>query len=816
MAKKPKKKDKIVDEIGVYELNVKDVVIDEYIYQEMLKYGANVSIFRACPAVKDGLIPVVRRTLYSFYKAGATYDKPRKKAAKLLGDVSGLHPHGNLSIENAFRNEIKEYETNALLYDTHGSKGSQSGQKSAAIRYLDTKLSMFATYCFFHKDDYNTDLLDMVETYTRDDVEPVALMSRYPYMLLTNTTGVGWGNAFSSVPFNLVEVFQLTQQLIHHPEMTNVWLFPDSPRGYDIIDDGSIQELCDSGKGTLKIQAKIEIGYDEGEKETYLSVTGFPEQTFMDNVTTSISKMIISKQITGIKTWKDKSYTNDDGSEHMEFHLILEPDADPELVKDTLYRKTQLRHYLSINFNFAARTSMQHLGLKDCLLLWISNRVSYKTKVIAKKVYKLKEKIHVLEGINTMLNADNVERTVSIIKRAEDRDDANQKLVEEYGVTTYQANCVTNIRLTEITKKGRESVPDTLRKIKMELKEQTSLLGDSSKIKDLICEELQEGIELFGKPRACRIIDQSALEPPKYKFNVVITKKYIKKLSASDKLSVGAIAPDDEVVAAFTNIPEDNQLYVIDDFGVVYGIKLNKVSPSSLTSKGMELKELVGEHSIPIKAFKALKKDKDLDEYALVMFTENGLIKRSLLSNYVTNRTSLQGISLNSGDKVCYVMLMDPSDFEVSPYALIYTERGLGVALNINTVPFTDRVTKGSNFLALEENDRVRGVIPITDDYLFVLSNKGYGKICEMDDIFKTSKRRTAMIKLAGLAEDDTIFRIMPFNMEDRSGKYICMLQSGTKVEIQKSDIELTTRVSKGKKLVPVKRGDSIIKIKEV
>ena len=811
-----KKKEEIIDEPGLYsrDTNITDVTIDEYIRPLMVRYGVNVSVFRISPAFKDGLVPVDRRTLYAFYKAGVTYDKPRKKASKLLGDVASYHPHGNLSIEKAFKNNIKEHETNAVLYDVHGNTGSATGQKSAAIRYLDTRLSKFATYCFFHKDDYYEELLDMTETYTRDTTEPVTLASRYPYLFLARTTGIGWGSSFSSVPFNLTEVFQLTQALLRNPDMTDVYLYPDSPRGYDVIESDDILDICESGKGTLKIQARIDLEEDK-KLGRYLVVTGIPEQTNMDKITDSISRLIINKQISGVETWKDKCRLNDDGSEHIEFWIMLSKDADPDMVKDTLYRKTQLRHYLSLNLNFAARTNMQHMGIKETLLVWISNRLSYKTKVIAKKAYKLKEKIHVLEGITEMMSPDNIDRTVRIIKSAEDRQDANLKLMKEYGVTSYQANCVTNIRLTDITKKARGTANTDLITARQNLRETQDILGDSEKIKDIIWEELEEGIKLFGRPRSCRVIGQEALEVPKYKYNIVVTKKYVKKLSVHSS-GVGTLAPDDEVIALFTKVTDDKSLYIVDDLGKTYYIKMDKLKPTSSTARGNELVSMFGVKGNPIIAFMNNKKDQSLiADYNMVMFTESGIIKQSRLENYITNRTELQGISLNDGDKVCHAMIYGPEDYEVSPYVLIYTKLGYGIAMDLQTIPCTDRVTKGSNYLKLDDGDSVRGVCDTHEDKLFVLSEKGYGKVCEMDDIFKTSKRRATMIRITGLGDGDSVYKIVPYTQNDYP-KYSIILQSGTKVEINKSDVELTTRVSKGKKLVPVKRGDSIIKIREV
>lgn len=806
-------------EFDSFEKNVQDVTIDEYIQAEVLKYGINVSIFRISPAFKDGLTPIKRRILYSFYKDGALYNKPRKKASELLGRVSAYHPHGNLSINKTFVNEIKAYESNAILFDTHGNTGSATGQQAAAVRYLDTRLSKFATYCFFHPDDYYEELLDMVETYTRDKLEPVTLPSRYPYLLLSNTTGIGWGNSFSSVPFNTEEVFRLTEALIHNPNMTNVYLYPDSPRGYDIIETDDIVDICESGFGTLKIQARIEYHEEyhvdkKGEKritKRYLSIMGLPEQTLMDNVTKKISSMILDKTLSGIITWEDRCHLNNDGSEHIEFWLILTPDADPEVIKETLYKKTQLRHFLNINLNFAARTSMRHLGIKDSLLIWISNRVSYKSKVISKKAYKLKERIHVLEGIINLLSPKNLENTISIIRHAENDDDAIAKLMKTYGVTSYQASRVTDIKLSNLNRAAKTNFENELNDCKKKLNEINQIIGDTNKIKEIICDELEEGIKLFGKPRSCRVIHKDALKPIEFKYNIAITKKYIKKLS-NNSSSIGSLASDDEVVAFFKNVPESKTMCIVDDTGKVYSINVSKIKPTELSSRGNDLKGLISIKGSPIRAFMAPDED-DKDPYIISMFTESGIIKNSSLDKYITNRSEIQGITLNDGDKVCNVDLFDPTTFETdSHFKLIYTTLGLGIMIDFMSIPCSDRIAKGSNYLNLEDGDKVAGVCDTNVKKVFVVTTKGYCKVCELDDIFKTSKRRVAMIRLTGLSEDDSVFKIIPFNPD---GKYTFILSSGERFELNKSEIPVTTRVSKGKKLIPVKRGSSIIKIRE-
>ena len=211
---------------SIYESNIEDIESDEYIRDIVIKYGVNVSVFRSCSTLLDGLIPVQRRRLYTFYKKGAFPDKPYFKVDDLLGPVAALHPHGPQSIANSFINDIKYWENNVDVFDCHGNKGSVTGQRAAAVRYLEARLSRYAMKCFF--DEFDPEITDMVLSNTRNSKEPAIIPSRYPHFLLTLTTGIAWGNAINIPPFNVNEVFSLTKALIKNPKITNVYLYPDT------------------------------------------------------------------------------------------------------------------------------------------------------------------------------------------------------------------------------------------------------------------------------------------------------------------------------------------------------------------------------------------------------------------------------------------------------------------------------------------------------------------------------------------------------------------------------------------------------------
>lgn len=806
-----KKKEEI--DYSIYNQNIERCDTGEYLKDIVTKYGINVSVFRACSMIIDGLTPGQRRRLYTFYIKGAFPDKPYVKVDDLLGPVAGLHPHGKQSIEKTFINDIKSWESNVLLYDTSGNTGSLIGGKigrASATRYLSSRLSKYAMKCFF--DEFDPAICEMVPSATRQQLEPVVIPSRYPHFLLSLSTGIAWGNAISVPPFNLIEVFKLTEALIKNPKMEGVYLYPDSPRGYDIIENDDILSICESGNGTLKIQARMEYYEENGMR--YIDVSGFPDQTDLDKIMTQINKMILDKQISGIERTYDKTQLT-----NVHFWIILKKDANPEIIKDILYRKTQLRNYLDIRFNFAGRTAMQPLGLKDSLLVWIDYRVDMKQKIYIKKLSKIKERIHVVKGALILLDVKNLNKTIDIIKDSEDDPEAIENLVNAYKdemITSYQAKEIVDMKLSRINRSNRKKYEAELEQLQKDEIDTQKILSSRDNIKNIIIDELEEGIKLFGKPRACRIISQDALKSPEHYYNIIVTKKYIKKVSTITK-AIGTVESDDEVIAVFSNVPESAYVYLVDTLGKTYGVAIRKLHPNDLSSKGNDLKAFCGLKGEVIRAFKP---DEDLvDDSFLIMFTESGIIKKTPLKQYITNRTELQGMLLNKDDTVCYAVVYSPIEKE-SSQALVYTTNGYGISIDLmEGITTTDRLTKGGQYLKLDDNDSIAGVCivsdSVTDENIFVITKKGYGKVCGLDDIFKTSKRRADMIRLTSLHDGDTVFKIDRIDNLNNT-KYTCYSQSGQKVNIDIKDLPVSTRLSKGTKLVPVKRGDAIFKIKKI
>lgn len=781
---------------------IKIVDSEEYCRENMIIYGMNISVLRQFIRIEDGLKPVSRRLLWTMYHDhNLRPDGRMVKAPEFIGHVAKYHPHGDIG--STFECLTRPWENNAPIIEVRGNKGALSGEGAANPRYLDAKLSLYAWKCFF--EDFDKDTAAMTENYIRSDVEPVYLPSRYPNFLLNTSSGIGWGYYNSFPPFNLIEAFRLTQALIKNPNATNVKLFPDSPRGYNIIDNGTIKDVCDAGIGTVPIEASIE--YIEDDHSLY--VTGFPEGVMFDDVMTKIANLSKEKKLSGIKNLVDTTVLND-----ASFTIELTKGANPYQVIDELYSaNVGLKGSASIMFFFAERTSLSQYGLKGAILEWIDRRVVDKQKYYIKKLGQFREEMHALQGLIPVISdSKKFDRVIEVIRRGENDDENIKDLKAEFGYTSYQCSVLLDIKIKQNNKNRVEQLKTKLVDLEKKSHEFRSIVASKEKIKEKIYEELEEGIKLFGTPRVCKIIKEGERERPELFYRLVITKKFIKKLSIGGK-QVGLIMPDDDIIAYFPEVSENDVVLVIDDLGRVYKVPIKKLASCDQASKGVEMISAIGLKSPAIRSILINKKMLERkDTIAISMFTEQGVIKTSPISQYITAKTEITGILLNDDDKVCWSYLYDMED-NTDVQQLVYTKNGFGISVNMSNISIQDRLTKGVKELKLDGDDVTRGVTPVSlSGDVFVLTTKGYGKICELASIFEASKRRQDMVRITSLHDGDEVFKIIPVPDEDTT--ITVYLRSGEKKEFSVKEIEKLPRLSKGKKLVPVRTGDSIYRIK--
>ena len=674
---------------------------------------------------------------------------------------------------------------------------------------MDAKLSQYSYKCFF--EEFDDSIIEMQQNYLRSDVEPVAFPARYPNFLLNLTTGIAWGNAFCKVPFNLIEAFTLTQDLLENPNMTGVYLFPDSPRGYEIIDDGVIRDICEVGSGTVRIRAKLTY-HPEGH---YILCNGFPERTTMDNIIKAIGEKERRDNI-GIKDVSDKS-----DLENTEFWIILRKGVDPNSVIHELYNdsKVGLSSYAQILLNYADRTKMLSsngsLPLKEAILKWIDWRIDIKHRTIAKKLRKLREEKHKLEALVKLKNQRNLDGVFEIIKTSETDDEIIERLMNSFGFTSYQAELISNMKAKNQKKSSIAEYVKQYQEIDGKIKETEDLLVSRDGIKQIIWEELEEGKKLFGRPRSCNIIKPESTEAPVFHYRLVITKRFIKRLPING-VGAGFIEPDDDTVQYFHDITSKDYIHIGTENGYWCYVPIDSIPSCDPSSKGTELEGFIGKDvGNAVTAVKtSIPSIKDHpDKYRLYCFTSKGLIKATPLSEFSITRKQAGAISLNKGDKVCFMGVLSDSDNE----RLVYTKKGLGIILRLANCPSTGRLTKGQRVLKLDTDDEALGVcLSKGIKEVLVVTKKGFAKIVELDDAFIATKKRQTMLTLTRFAEGDELFKIQPITKDFYQSKLVFYMQSGDKNEVDTNSIKVASRNSKCFKVAPVRKGDSIIRLKLV
>lgn len=786
--------------IEVYNQNIVEEELSGYAKTATVRFGVNVVVQRSTPRLQDGLIPSIRRIMYAMYKMGAYPGTANRKLTNVVGSTLEYHPHGDLSLTSTIAGVTVSYDNVQALVQGQGNFGSITGDTHAAARYLEATLSQYAYDCFFK--DYDGTIIDTSKNYTRKVEEPDYLPARYPHFLISGVMGIGWGYSTYIPSFNLVEAFSMVQALIKDPEIPSekVILYPDDPRGYTIIDRGDMKTICTEGVGAIKMRAVMD--YDEDSNSIF--ITALPKQVKTDKIIEAIYLLRKEGLLNGVKDINDHT-----DESVVELEVILKRDADVNHVMQTLYSKTSLESSIPVRINFANPPHINpSVGLKDAILDWVEYRIDLKQKELAKKLRYTKERIHLLEILTYILNDENYTKSSKIFIDSEDTADASAKLVKVYGITSLQASEIANMKLTQLTKKSRSNYASQLEKVREEVVYYERTIRSKECIKQLIIEELDEAITKYGCPRACKVIKQNKVPTYDSKYSALITTNHIKKMTLGTT-STGLIAQGDEIVGYFPEVLPQTRINIIDSYGTLYTTTFDRITPCSPSSKGFNIKEALNIAGDVVRIF-TTDKNKTYDDLYLVMFTEQGIIKKSPLKQYTSARNGIMGIVLNSNDKVTYCDICADEDNVM----LYYTNMGFGSLIDLTEIKSTDRMSKGTSYLAFEQlGEYVVGATQANTKNLVVITNKGFGKTSNLSELKVMDKPRVPMTRLMTLGDNDTINVIQSISDDDHKVVDVTM-QSGKVISVDATTIEFGSRISRGKKIVPVPKGDSIVKIK--
>ncbi|MBQ9991869.1 MAG: DNA gyrase subunit A, partial [Firmicutes bacterium] len=792
--------------------------IEEEMRESYIDYAMSVIVGRALPDVRDGLKPVHRRILYSMYDQGNTPDKPHRKCARVVGDVLGkYHPHGDTAVYDALVRMAQDFSMRNMLVDGQGNFGSVDGDSAAAMRYTECRLRGYAVDLM---GDINKDTVDFSDNYDGSEKEPVVLPARLPNILINGSSGIAVGMATNIPPHNLGEVVDAVIMLIDDPNASVQDLMkavkgPDFPTAGIILGTSGIKDAYETGRGTVKIRARSTIEPMNNGKQRII-VSELPYQVNKADLIAKIADLVKDKKVEGISDLRDES-----DREGMRIVIECKKDANPNVILNLLYKHTAMQSSFGIIMLALNGGVPMVMNLKQVLQAYIRHQEEVITRRCRFDLAKAQDRAHIVEGLRIAL--DNIDEVVAIIRSAASTEEARQKLMNRFGLSERQTNAILEMRLRALTGLERDKLDAEYRELIQTIAYLTEVLNNEQMLLFIIKDEIGKLRDKYKDPRRTAITYDDGeinIEDLIAEEDMVITitnSGYIKRLNANmyrqqrrGGRGVTAMTTKQEDFVKQLFIASTHQyLMVFTNRGKVYRMKVHEIPEAGRTARGtaiVNLLNLTGADKItaviPIKEYS--------DNQFLFLATKNGVVKKSVLSEYDSSRKDgIIAINLDEGDDLIGVKLTAGEE-EI----ILSTARGAAIRFSEQDVRPMGRASRGVRGITLEDEDAVVSIDTATDGgELLVVSANGYGKRTPLAD-FRFTKRGGKGV-YAMRCNDKTgpltaIEIVMP---ED---EMMLISQGGIIIRINVSDISEQGRYAQGVRLMKLGDDDRVVDMAKV
>lgn len=770
-----------------------------------LEYSMSVITSRALPDLRDGLKPVNRRILWAMFESGYTPDKPHRKSATTVGYVMGnYHPHGDSSIYEAMVRMAQDFNQRYMLVDGHGNFGNIEGDGAAAMRYTESRLAKLSLELLR---DIRKDTVDMDDNFDFTKKEPKVLPSRFPNILVNGTMGIAVGMATNIPPHNLGEVIDGCVAYIDNPEIETSELMqyikgPDFPTGGIILGNKGIKQAYETGKGTVTIRSKARI--EESGNHSYIIIDEVPYGTNTLDLKNKVAELVHNKVIEGISDY------HTDLKDGVKITITLKRDANPQVVLNNLYKHTNFQTNFSIAFLMLDNGVPRTLGLKQIISKYIDHQ---KEVIIRRTRYELNEderRVHILEGLKIAL--DNIDEVVSIIRGAQDDEDARNKLMERFGLSEIQSNNILEMRLRRLTGLERDKVESELKALLIEIDELKAILASEAKVLAIIKDEMLDIKKRYSDERRTHIdmtaidyIEDEALIPVE---NIVISltnKGYVKRL-ATDTYKTqnrggvgikGMGTTDEDAIDSILTMSTHDYLMFFTNKGKVYRMKGYEIPVFSRQSKGLPIINLLPlEKEETVNSM--LKVANDDENKYLVFCTKKGLVKRTELSEFENIRTSGKiAITLKEDDELLAVKKTN-GEKEI----MIASSNGRMIRFNEEEIRVMGRTASGVRGIEVDEGVAVNCEISTPDDKVLIVTEKGYGKQTSVEE-YRMTHRGSKGVKALNITEKNG--NIVSFKIVSGEEDLMIMTNTGVVIRLSLTQVSSTGRVAQGVKLINLK-----------
>ena len=740
-------KDKNIEreqEIALFEnQRIVDVEMEKEVKKSFIEYSMSVIMARALPDVRDGMKPGARRILYAMYEDGLVHSKPFRKSATTVGNVLGrYHPHGDAAVYGTMVRMAQDFSMRYPLVEGHGNFGSVDGDGAAAYRYTEARLDRIADEMMR---DLDKNVVPMMPNFDNRLQEPTVLPSRFPNLLVNGSMGIAVGMATNIPPHNLGEVIDATIYRMDNPDCTVPDLMqyikgPDFPTYATIYGVNGIQQAYTTGKGHIMVRAKAEIE----EEERRIIFTEIPYGVNKSLLCESIAQCVKEKKIEGITELRDES-----GREGMRIVVEYRRDVNSQILLNQLYKHTQLQDTFAINMLALVNNEPKVLSLPAILDLYIAHQEQVIIRRTQYELDKAKAKAHIYEGYKIAL--DNIDEIVQIMKTSPSIPESKLTLMERFGLSDLQAQAIVEMTLGKLTGMERNKIEEELLRLHNLIAELESILADMGKVKQIIKDEMTAIRDRYNDERRTEIVpaeQEIILEDLIERHSCVITLThagYIKRQPADTysaqnrggKGVIGMATKEEDYIEKVVAVNSHSYLMMFTNTGKVQMRKAYLIPEAGRTAKGQNIVNIL-EMTEGEKITACISVDAFDEETYLTMVTKQGVIKRTLLSEYEYQRKGGKiALNLDEGDELVYVVATK-GECDL----MIATAQGQAVRFSESNVRAMGRTARGVRGIKLREGDYVAGVCVVDEGKdLLCITENGFGKRSPFAD-FRLMKNR--------------------------------------------------------------------------
>ncbi|WP_078807903.1 DNA gyrase subunit A [Pilibacter termitis] len=700
-----------------------------------IDYAMSVIVARALPDVRDGLKPVHRRILYGMNELGVTSDKPHKKSARIVGDVMGkYHPHGDSSIYEAMVRMAQPWSYRQMLVDGHGNFGSMDGDKAAAMRYTEARMSKIAMEMLR---DINKNTVDFISNYDDTEREPQVLPARFPNLLVNGTTGIAVGMATNIPPHNLGETIDAINLVMENPDVTVAELMevipgPDFPTAALVMGKSGIRKAYETGKGSITIRSRVEMEETSSGKERIV-VTELPYVVNKETLVKKIAELVRDKRVDGITALRDES-----NREGIRVVIEVRRDVSASVVLNNLYKMTQLQTSFGFNMLAIVNGAPKLLSLKQILEHYIEHQKEIIVRRTEFDKAKAEARAHILEGLRIAL--DHIDEIIAIIRGSETDSIAQTELMNRFELSEKQSQAILDMRLRRLTGLERDKLEEEYQNLLELIKDLADILARPERVVQIIKDELSEIRRKYDDKRRTELLvgevlsleDEDLIEEEE----VILTLSnngYIKRMAATEFRAQkrggrgvqGMGVNDDDFVKTILATNTHDTLLFFTNRGRVLRSKGYEIPEYGRSAKGIPIVNLLGiDSNEKVKMILSVSGQAQ-EGHQLFFTTKQGIVKRVSAGEFANIRSNgLKAINLKDDDELINVI---PTDGKQTIF--IATANGYLVRFEEEVVRSMGRTAAGVRGIRLREGDYVVGSDVLTDDKeVLIITENGYGK----------------------------------------------------------------------------------------